>query len=61
MDALIIKLRKRSEDIYASVYIYRAGVEAYVGDLDGLTLKDVEWFVLSNTSEHSTPLCVEVI
>lgn len=60
MDSLVIKLRKSREDITADVYISRNDVEAAIGSLYGLTLRDVEWLVLANTSECTTPFIVEV-
>lgn len=61
MDALILKVRKGYEDISASVVIERDGQEVRaLGELYGLSLKDVEWLILANTSEHTTPWMVEI-
>ena len=61
LQALIIKLVKHSECIDAEVVIERGnGEQQSLGWLYGLSLKDVEWLVLANTSENTTPFVVEV-
>lgn len=60
MSVLVIKLVKHSECIDAEVIIGRGAFSQSLGWLYGLSLKDVEWLVLSNTSENNTPFIVEV-
>lgn len=60
MDALVLKISKEYEDII--IYVSRVGDQEQkcLGSLDRVSLKDVEWLVLANTSEHTTPFIVEV-